>query len=574
MQTQHVEMWVHKIGFVPPHEALATHQRRRYRVRPMVNDGSMPQTDPNLWIVHYSRADIEDHLPANRIQFSPAIQQLLHRRRVLQQQGQLVRKEFMLHDRANWPHVQLPQGIPPQYAGEVPPRMAHVTRPQQYIGGPDPTGPSPAKRQRQSSSMQRPSSSKMPSATNIRDSAMEEEQEDQDLFDLLTPRDISSMRFTKHHEWMEEVFSSPWDTLLIDPVPLGQGRKGALVDVTVNILDAPTEESIRTGPGQIAKAIGSEKMTELTTRVRARIAADQKEKERMLEEHARQMANVRKGSIWRDAERALRVAPSSHDAKDDPFKLESGFRNPQAVKGDFANMTVDKIVQKVNEQTGRTIVPLDDSKCVDKGGLQEQAVPEAEPVQEDTEMELGDSTTFAAFTTGIDDSSEAHPSAQGSALQNTGTTNTATAAQSIQPPSMPQPKPTAEQSGGDWVMVDKSEAQPPTAAPQSIPPPSAPAAPNGPASALVAVPSTAPSAPADLGSDLVNFNEPTPEGGDFGGGEFDDQIDFGNIDTAGEALAGFDGNGGAGGMEDSAFGDAFHHNDAGASGGQGHPQQG
>ena len=68
---------------------------------------------------------------------------MLGQRRFLQSQGQLARKDFMLHDRNSWPTINFPPQMAPQgfaqppgpYAGAVPGRAPFYPQPGQMIPG-------------------------------------------------------------------------------------------------------------------------------------------------------------------------------------------------------------------------------------------------------------------------------------------------------------------------------------------------------------------------------------------------------------------------------------------------------
>lgn len=105
---QVVEMGLMRAGYHPP-EPMATHSRKRYRLLPPKQPNpSLPQPDPSLYLVHYTRAAPTDTIPSVRIPNTPAIQQSMSVRRWLQSVGQLARKEFMLHDREQWPTINAP----------------------------------------------------------------------------------------------------------------------------------------------------------------------------------------------------------------------------------------------------------------------------------------------------------------------------------------------------------------------------------------------------------------------------------------------------------------------------------
>src|SRR5271170_3676587 len=104
-------MFLHRSGYQAPSEPVASHSRKRYRLLPGNPALGLPPPDPSLWIVHYSKAAPRDHIPAASIQMSPYVHAMMQQRRMIQASGPLVRKDFMLHDRANWPTINPPPGI-------------------------------------------------------------------------------------------------------------------------------------------------------------------------------------------------------------------------------------------------------------------------------------------------------------------------------------------------------------------------------------------------------------------------------------------------------------------------------
>src|SRR5271154_3460261 len=101
-------MYSHRSGFKPGIDSITSHARRRYRLLPSKTQNNGLPPDPALWIVHYHKAERRDYLSAQSISIIPQVQSMLTQRRYLQSHGQLGRKEFMLHDRANWPVINFP----------------------------------------------------------------------------------------------------------------------------------------------------------------------------------------------------------------------------------------------------------------------------------------------------------------------------------------------------------------------------------------------------------------------------------------------------------------------------------
>ncbi|KAK2839152.1 hypothetical protein FQN49_006427, partial [Arthroderma sp. PD_2] len=63
-----LEIYMHRTGYHPPNENMATHSRRRFRLTGLKTPNpNLPQCDPSLWIVFYGKAPSIDQLPASRI---------------------------------------------------------------------------------------------------------------------------------------------------------------------------------------------------------------------------------------------------------------------------------------------------------------------------------------------------------------------------------------------------------------------------------------------------------------------------------------------------------------------------
>ncbi|GKZ68701.1 hypothetical protein AnigIFM50267_003443 [Aspergillus niger] len=578
-----VEMWLHRSGYHPPNETLAIHCRRRYRLLPSkVPNPNVPPPDPSLWIVHYSRGPPTDHIPANRIPVMPPVQNMLAQRRFLQSQGQLARKDFMLHDRNNWPAINFPPQMAPQGFPQVPGAYpsAMVGRQQFYPppgpGVPPPAAATPAKAARG----HRASSAAVNAATA--DFALEDEDVSTgDAMDLLTPREISKMRYQQHHEWMEEIFASPYAINQITPVSLGLGRKGELESLTAGFFDAPVgpasgETKDANTSTQAAEKMEPAKAEEFADRVAKKVADMTAEIEKLKKRHARRMEKFNRTSLLKDAELRLREAATDPaETGTETWRLEgrvvmhSEDDDSQASQVENpAKYKVDDIVREVEKSWQRQIVPEPKISCVQKGGLLEKIEPEQKPepqAEGDIDMENADSHFLDQLGS---------PSAAG-AVPASSTTQEPTAPTAVPgvPPTTsvpsggvsvpPQPQPTADatQQGasldidmdmgdaqatntaagetGDWVMVNDEKKDQPAGGDSSLPGISTP------------------------GSGIQGL---TPgNGGSAGDSALDGaNFDFTNMDSAGDALAAYtEQNEGLDlpDLENSAFGDAFHASD-------------
>ncbi|CAI7676333.1 unnamed protein product [Penicillium palitans] len=381
-----VEMYLHRSGFHPPNEPVATHCRKRYRITSSKVPNA-PQPDPSLWIVHYTRAAPQDHAPANRIQLTPQIQGMMGQRRFLQSQGQLARKDFLLHDRNSWPVINFPQMAQPNFAqpGAYPaaaPRGPGFYPPQGPQGAVAPNAPV-AKGPRGHSAP----SAALASATA--DFAIEDEDVSSgDAMDLLTPRDVSKMRYQQHHEWMEEIFASPYSVSQITPVSLGLGRKGELESLTAGFFDAPVGtsggEGQEAGDAPQANKMEPAKAEEFAERVSKKVADMTAEIENLKKQHARRMQRFNRSSLLKDAELRLRESAADPTEKGpEIWRLEGRVVIPTEDETpqldyieDKAKYRVDEIVREVETAWNKQIVAEPKVSCVEKGGLLEKIEPE------------------------------------------------------------------------------------------------------------------------------------------------------------------------------------------------------
>ncbi|KAJ9491185.1 hypothetical protein VN97_g2042 [Penicillium thymicola] len=509
-----VEMYLHRSGFHPPNEPVATHCRKRYRITSSKVPNA-PQPDPSLWIVHYTRAAPQDNAPANRIQLTPQIQGMMSQRRFLQSQGQLARKDFLLHDRNSWPVINFPQMAQPNFAqaGAYPaaaPRGPGFYPPQGHPSAVAPNAPV-AKGPRG----HRAPSAALASATA--DFAIEDEDVSSgDAMDLLTPRDVSKMRYQQHHEWMEEIFASPYSVSQITPVSLGLGRKGELESLTAGFFDAPVGtsggEGQEAGDAPQANKMEPAKAEEFAERVSKKVADMTAEIENLKKQHARRMQRFNRTSLLKDAELRLRESAADPTEKGpEIWRLEGRVVIPTEDETpqldyieDKAKYRVDEIVREVETAWNKQIVAEPKVSCVEKGGLLEKIEPERKD-EPDT------------FTNDMVMDDDSHLLNQfGSPGVGVGTVSSVSV--------NGQPIHGADMSGDvDMDLGDQLHAGT-----------------NGPA------------------NDWVMVNNESKEHGPV------EDFDFTNIDSAGDALAAYsEQNDGLDlpDLENSAFGDAFHASD-------------
>lgn len=571
-------MWLHRSGYHPPNEMTAMHCRRRYRLLPpKVPNPNLPPPDPSLWIVHYSRAPPTDHIPANRIPILPQVQSILGQRRFLQTHGQLARKDFMLHDRNSWPTINFPPQIGLQgfaqpvaaYPNMMVGRHHGPFYPQPHLQGMTvPTGVGPTKAPRG----HRGSTAAMNAATV--DFALEDEDVSTgDLLDLLSPREVSKMRYQQHHEWMEEIFASPYAISRITPVSLGLGRKGELESLTAGFFDAPPFAPSAGGEAKDAPATSKMepgKAEEFADRVAKKVADMTAEIEKLKKRHARKIEKFNRTSVLKDAELQLRdAAADPSDTGPEVWRLENRVSPPEEVgtpQMDYAEekakYKVDDVVRDLESAWEKKVVLEPKISCVQKGGLLEKIEPEHKPEEDgDILMEHTDIHLLDQFGTPPPPAPTQGTSAEQPTATQPGTTTAAAAPVSGAPSALPQqpgasipdldvdmdmggaqPSTTAAGETGDWVMVNDESNNKDQAVDKTTT-------------------ATTTTGPGDVPSGLTSGN--TGAGGDTTGLD-SGNFDFTNIDTAGDALAAYsEQNDGLdlGDLDNSAFGDAFHASD-------------
>ena len=209
--------------------------------------------------------------------------------------------------------------------------------------------------------------------------AMGTDDDSPDYMDTLIPREISALRYKQHHEWLEEVLSSPYDTYQILPEELGFGRKGELESLTRDFFDAhtskntsrelreprtPTDKDVENGdlvvdddpPPRVGR-LAEGKADEFTKLAAQRMDEIEREMQSMRAEHSRQMKKLQDISSWKDADQKIRASTSS------------------AINGKVtpADLTeIDNLVSTFEQKSGRRVRPLKHSECMEKGGYEDK----------------------------------------------------------------------------------------------------------------------------------------------------------------------------------------------------------
>ncbi|KAF3762508.1 DUF1750-domain-containing protein [Cryphonectria parasitica EP155] len=573
-----LEVFSQRVGFRPG-ESVAAHARTRFRLVPTQNvPAGAPQVDPGLWLVHYGPS--QQPIPAEVLPVPPAMQQIMSNRMTLQRGGQIARKEFMLADRLNWPAINPPR------EGRGHPMMAHPGNarnvPQQMAY------PPPAKRSRTAAHAQQhvaagpagfqPPPFMPPPFIPFDD---EEDTSTGDMFDHMTPRDISMARYTRNHEWMEEVLGSAYRIAQIEPADLGLGLQGELSSVTQGIFEAPGVNAHKQPPNNpVVGHLDPKLADDFKTRVADKIRAEQTEMAKTKARHEKQMAKFKANSILSRSEKELRAAieetgPEFWRMEGKEEEEEESNEHPKTKH----HRKVDEIVADIESALGRHIEVVSDVKRIQDGGYQE---PPPEPVV--VPMPPAVAATGDDSSAGPNQFSRppSHAGSQNSGVMvgDTDVDMGGTTAGPVQignnpsPQTQQQPPPppvgattdnagedvamhdsghdkdpnTAPDQGtgsGDWVVVPKGGVSPgASASGQPTAPPAAPA----PDPVPVAAPAPTAAVPAE-----------SPQPGDA---TRTGDSDYGDMNTAGEALSSYDrndgdlGDGMDLGVEDSAFGDA------------------
>lgn len=339
---------------------MATHARRRYRLLSKNPSVPSPPPDPQVWLVHYTQAEPRKVVPAQNIKPEDMTQRVFQERRWIESHGPLQRQEFMLSQREMWPQLQLAQrkasspGQTQYPRGPVTqPPVAHPANArfsgQYYQQQP---GQSPAKRQRQNPQLPQPPQSAHSNMAPTQpfqapDTSIEDEEDVTygDLLDQLTQRELSLTRYMQHHEWMEEIFSSPYATDQIIPVDLGFGLAGELSGVTEGIFDSVPKP--RDAASQ-HKKLQPQELQEFEKRISEHKNKVEAEMKAMRESHAKAMADVKRSKVLLRAERQLRNAGQA---------------------------AAEAIVKDVETACGGRVVPAETEKMIERGGLKDKVQP-------------------------------------------------------------------------------------------------------------------------------------------------------------------------------------------------------
>ncbi|CAN8098746.1 unnamed protein product [Discula destructiva] len=544
-----LEAFSQRIGYRPG-EDVAAHARTRFRLVPSTTQAPAPHTpqvDATLWLVHYGPA--QQAMPIQMLPIPAPMHSIMSMRSALQRGGQIPRKEFMLADRINWPTIHPPpmaRGHPmmvqPGNARNVPQSFAY---------------PTPSKRSKTAAHAPQ---HMVPGPAPFMAFDDEEDTSAGDMFDHMTPRELSMARYTRNHEWMEEVLGSVYRIGQITPSDLGLGLQGELSSVTQGIFEASGVDAHKKPPTKpVVGHLDADQASLFRKRVADKILADQAEMAKMKAQHEKHMGRLKATPIISRAEKDLRTAVDETgpefwrlEGKEDDDEESD---QPLTIK---QHKKIDEIVADVESALGRHIEVVSNVKRVQDGGYQEPApepktlpVPPPAPSTDSNgpgagnqsrppshngshaggmmigegDVDMGGTApgVIGQMQTGLSSNSTPQPPLPAIPASITASAN---ASEDVTMQDLDQARDTntAPDQGtgsGDWVVVPKGGVSPGASA--------APAPPS-----------------------IAGPSEPAQTPGDFG-----------DMNTAGEALSSYshhnDGDLGDGmdlGVEDSAFGDA------------------
>ncbi|KAK8924971.1 SWI/SNF and RSC complexes subunit ssr4 [Metarhizium anisopliae] len=347
-----------------------------------------------------------------------------------------------------------------------------------------------------------------------------------------------------NHEWMEEILSSAYRIGQIQPSDLNLGLKGELASLTEGIFTAQGGDVFTQSPEKpYVGRLDSGLADEFRKRVSKHVESTESEIKKLQEEHAELMTSFKQNSALKIKEKQIRSIPDP--PVPEIFKAEDRSDNVEEQRAPTlqpGKTPFDDILKDVEASIGRKIDIHPVVKRVQDGGYQAPAPKPPTPIPT-TQMSRQPSQS-GSQNSGLmmgDSDMDMGGTAAGLLDQmHTGFSSTSTPVNNF-------PTPQAQ------VSAAQSNAPTPSNA-HNMP---------SPAPALPTVPEASPG--------LAQPSHSQPAG--------DVDISLGDLDTAGDAMAGYDApdlDGSAGGlgedldlqmdMDDSAFGDAFHVDASGTPG--------
>ena len=350
-----IEIFLADSGYIYGAEQVASHRRVRYR---LVASPSGEPVDSNLEIVHYTQAPPDKHASVRQIPNNPHQARLLKSRQYLENAGSLERKDFMFSDRAHWPKITMPGQRTPSVGGGFPPRPGGPPGPGMGRGmGPGPSmyppaagmrpgmnpniGHPPGRRQRPTGVPGMPRPPVMNATSSVDQELIDEDIPSLygDYLDQITPNEISRMRYKQHHEWMEEILTSPYATNRILPATVDylESLQGDLRELTSGL--------VKSEAGDDQNKLPEIDVKELERRVVEFESKGRDEIEQMKRDHEKKLEELKMSKFWTDVGDRLSHLDNHSD--------------------DSLNM----IIHDVETKTGEKIVTREQIKMVQKGGL-------------------------------------------------------------------------------------------------------------------------------------------------------------------------------------------------------------
>lgn len=170
-----------------------------------------------------------------------------------------------------------------------------------------------------------------------------------DSLDFLSPREISATRYKQHHEWMEEIVSSPYAINQILPVALNLRLSGALKSLTDGLWeDAAAMEADGTPavPGGAAKRVDPARFKAFEEKMATHLSQGEQELADMRKAHAIKMEEIKQQRLLVNLER--RLAETSKDG---------------------SLVSLEEITRDIEQALGGKLVPKQDVLEVSRGGL-------------------------------------------------------------------------------------------------------------------------------------------------------------------------------------------------------------
>lgn len=220
---------------------------------------------------------------------------------------------------------------------------------------------------------------------NLADDILENERNTEfgDMLDFLNPRDISIARFKQHHEWMEEIMSTPYDMRQIVPVDLGLKLSGSLKDLTEGLWEDGTALAVEgAASNDSAKKVDPARLKAFEEKMAKHLSDGEQELLEMQRQHAEKVEEIKQQRLFANLERKL--AQNSRDG---------------------SLVGSDEIIREAEQALGGKLNSKPDIRMVQRGGLlnkgeenvgiaaQQQQQQQPQPPEEDFNADFGNLDT-------------------------------------------------------------------------------------------------------------------------------------------------------------------------------------